>query len=251
MLAEGTRRFDLYDFFSILIPGAAFLIGLAPLFPLEVPVVSTSGVVILLVGGFVVGRCIHAAALRIERFKDVTGHREHFVDELVGSNTVTDDLADRFYDQCLKSFEQISLPQDREGLEKNEHEANLETLYALVRSYIHMDARGRSRTFQAVLDFYRSIWVASALLSAIYVFYAFLLWWGIPSPASVGYTTYMSQLGIHYTIIFFGAVFVLGSAYATFKNVRSKYREFFIQYLMSDFVVLRTEDDTATGSDAR
>ncbi|AFO59130.1 hypothetical protein NJ7G_3913 [Natrinema sp. J7-2] len=31
----------------------------------------------------------------------------------------------------------------------------LKDLYGLVQGYIHMDARGRSRTFEAVFDFYQ------------------------------------------------------------------------------------------------
>lgn len=241
MLTEGTRRFDLYDFFSILIPGAAFLIGLLPLFPSQTPIFSTATIAILIVAGFVIGRSIHAAALWLERFNDVTSHREQFANELVDAKFVSEDLVNRFYKHCLDSFDEISLPEDRTDLSQSDHCDNLETLYGLVRSYIHMDARGRSRTFQAVLDFYRSIWVASAVLSVIYVAFAALIGFGAPTGDAVGYISHLGELEIHYTIIFFGAVFVLGSAYATFKRVRSSYREFFIQYLMSDFVVLRTD----------
>lgn len=45
-------------------------------------------------------------------------------------------------------------------------------IYGLVRSYVHIDGRGRSRSFQAIYSFYRSIWIVCDGLGAIFYGYA-------------------------------------------------------------------------------
>lgn len=237
MLNQGTRRFDLYDFFSIFIPGASAVIALFPFVPAggSVPLSGVIGVVV--VGGFVIGRGIHATALWVEGIANATTHRELFIDEVINPNCVSDELATQFYSACHSAFDTSELPKKRDDL-GDEHRANLEDLYTLVRSYVHIDGRGRSRTFQAVLDFYRSIWVASFMLALVYMFYGTLTASGILSPGIIRYQSYLGTLGIHYSFMFYGAVAVVGGAYGTFRRVRSDYREYFVQYLFSDFVVL-------------
>lgn len=54
-------------------------------------------------------------------------------------------------------------------------EGELGILYPLVRGYIHIDGRGRSRTFQAIHAFFRSGELGVIVLGSIYVAYAFLV----------------------------------------------------------------------------
>ena len=63
MLSSGTRKLDLYDFFSVFIPGAVVMVALAPLLPESVDPTPLEATVPLLLGGFVVGRGIHVVAV--------------------------------------------------------------------------------------------------------------------------------------------------------------------------------------------
>ena len=250
MLNAGTRRFDLYDFFSVFIPGAATILGLFPLAPQNIPVPAGAVVGIVVIGGFVVGRGVHATALWLEEQAGATTHRQCFIEELQNPSRVSADLATEFYGGSLKAFDVKGLPAHRTDLDQS-HEEQLRSLYTRARSYLHIDARGRSRTFQAVLDFYRSIWVSSAIVAGVYMLYALLLLLGAFAPGVAGVAQYQSYLGtldLPPGIIFYGAVFVIGGAYGTFERVRSDYRQFYIEYLFSDFVVLQAESTNTVQS---
>jgi cytochrome c biogenesis protein CcdA len=264
MLTEGTRRFDLYDFFSVFIPGATFALGLFPFLPHNPDSFSISLVGVLIVLGLVFGRGIHASALLVEKRFNTTTHRDKFTSELREPKNVDPEVADRFYDACCEYFNLESLPEDRSKLavnesnEENDTDKNQETainsLYVLVRSYVHMDARGRSRTFQAVLDFYRSMWIASSYLSLIYVVYASVIIIDGLDQETVQYLSYIGSLGIHPVVIFFGSLTVGGASYTIFRHIRPLYRNYFVQYLMSDFLILsisgaQTEDNSKSEDD--
>lgn len=260
MLTEGTRRFDLYDFFSVFIPGGAFLVGVLPFLPREAPISSTGFLGAMLLLGFVFGRAIHALGLWLEgaggnaitsfsiagygidlRGGDgvATSHRDYFIVEILEPNEISSGLVDTFYSLSSGYFDHLNLTDKRSGLAREEHEDELESLYTLVRSAIHIDARGRSRTFQAVLDFQRTMMMASLLLFVIYIFYSGLKAVEPVSGGLVGYDTFISYLDLPWWIIFLGAVFILVGSYTTFEQIRSNYRRYFVQYLMADFITLR------------
>ncbi|WP_135302630.1 hypothetical protein [Haloarcula amylovorans] len=245
MIGEGTRQLDLYDFFSIFIPGASLLLGVVPLIPQSVHMPPAAIIAVLIVGGVVVGRGIHAARLWIEENAGAPSHRDEFIDEILNPCVLTDDLINQFYLACQDNFDNLALPNDRSDLNRQSHADDLDMLYSLVRSKIHMDARGRSRTFQAVLDFYGSIWIASSLLFSLYYSYATIdgltNGWSTGFGDVIGYQSYLSTYDIHYAVIAVFAVGVWGGAYYTFYRVRSDYREIYIQYFMSDFVILQNE----------
>lgn len=160
MLEEGTRRFDLYDFFSILLPGSAFVIGLIPILPHDVPVFATASIGFLLVWGFIFGRSLHVIGVAVDKFEGwwiirssvSIDHRDKFIEELINPTDIESELANGFYLHCRQTFQQLDLPPERQDLDSEEHRTDLNMLYGIARSYIHMDGRGRSRTFQAVLD---------------------------------------------------------------------------------------------------
>jgi hypothetical protein len=253
MLAEGTRRFDLYDFFSVLLPGGGLIVGLVPFLPRDAKIFSIGAVAAGVVLGFVFGRGLHALGLLLERPPNAEGslfavrgygivsngvstsHRDLFIEELRGPDEVSPGLVDEFYARVLDAFPDIGLQQQRSELDEND-DPELETLYTLVRSQIHMDSRGRSRTFQAVLDFQRTMMVTSLLLFAVYMTYAIMLWTEATSP--VAYEAYISYVGPTGWLVALGAVVLLLSAHTTFERIRSNYRRYFIQYLMADFIAL-------------
>jgi len=247
VLNAGTRRFDLYDFFSIFIPGAATLLLLLPFAPrnLMFPTGAVAGAIII--GGFVVGRGIHATALWLEGLADAQTHRDAFVTELRAPSNVSHDLASEFYTACTDAFDLDDLPAARSQLDDS-HTDELEGLYTRVRSYVHIDARGRSRTFQAVLDFYRGIWIGTLAVAIVYMLYALVTSVGILPVSGVNYRSYLGVLSLPPTLIFYGVALVIGGAYGTFERVRSDYRTFYTQYLFSDFVVLQAEDTSTQPS---
>lgn len=260
MLNEGTRRFDLYDFFSVLIPGGAFVIGLTPFAPKTLPVTSTGGILMLIVASFVAGRGLHAIGLLIERPFDedsevdikgivgvvggsiATSHREYFVSEVIEPDDLSEGLVEEFYSRTLEHFPELSFPDDRSNLNHEDHADDLETLYSLVRSFIHLDSRGRSRTFQAVLDFQRTTMVTAFMLYVPYGLYGLVKIFAQVPGDLVGYQSYIGSLDLTGWLVFYGATFLLIAADMTFLEIRSNYRYYFIQYLMADFINLHQAD---------
>ena len=243
MLTEGTRQLDLYDFFSIFLPGGTLLIGLLPLAPATSITLSPGLLLFLLIPGFVVGRGVHAFGLWVGSVVGVQTHRQQFIDELVDPSIVTDEYSERFFSVCKDTFDGLTLPEEHTELDEEEHREILDDLYGLVRAYIHMDSRGRSRTFQAVLDFHRSMWIISVFLWAVYFLYSFLKAFRI-FRGDVTYISYISALNIHFVIIFGVSLLILGGAYMTFKRVIPSYRQYFIQYMMADFLILQLSGGT-------
>lgn len=242
MLNEGVRQLDLYDVFTILIPGAALIVGLYPFLPKDSTLPSTPSLVVILGGGFIVGRGIHALALWGDNKFGGQSHRELFVNELCdNSDKIADDLKNQFYDACTVRFEDSDLPDDRGNLDSS-HEDDLEMLYTLVRSFIHMDARGRSRTYQAILDFYRSTLAASLILLVVYSAYTWLTVEGHLTIESVGYQSHLGALNIDWTYIIAATLVMFGSVYGVFKLVRGTFQRHYVEYLFSDLVVLHLSD---------
>lgn len=258
MIKEGTRRFDLYDFFSVLLPGAAFVIGLLPFLPQELPIFTPVMVAFLIIWGFVFGRALHVVGVAVDDFngltilgKDIytgsvsTGHRDRFIKELLAPEYVTKHLATQFYAVSRNEFPELELPLYRRDLDQDENETDLKMLYGLVRSYIHMDSRGRSRTFQAVLDFYRTMMVTALLLAAIYFSYAIVSgiapFSGTTLGVLVGYQSHLGAISPQPGAIAFVSIIFFIGPYFAFKKARPPYRGYYIQYLMSDFLILQNQ----------
>lgn len=240
MLTEGPRQFDLYDFFSVFLPGLLLIIGLFPFLPSETSVFSTGAIIPLSVGGFVIGRGIHAFSIQIDSIFEVTTHREFFKQQIRNPTVVSYALADAFYHECREAFPEVNLPKDRRNI--GLYSEIPDTLYGLVRGYIHIDARGRSRTFQAVFDFYRSVWLVSLLLMIAYTSYGIALEYDL-SVTDFGYGSHLSTLGFPpLTFVIWGGI-LLGGSYLTFRQMRKSYRDLYIQYLISDFVVLTNSSE--------
>lgn len=267
---EGIRRFDLYDFFSILLPGTALIFGLYPFLPMGFSVDSIAALVPFLVGGFIVGRAVHSTAVSFQRLLGRLSHREAFERELAEPTHLATETVDEFYEYCRDVFDTVALPADREsafedggGSEevealgpkgirteavsflRNSYEQEPvtfgETLYVLVRAYVHIDGTGRSRTFQAVHAFYRSTEVVSAILVVIYLGYAvkkLLSESVVDIPALLPYTTIVDHLGFEPEVIALGAILLAALSWKTFSTAKRTYRRYYLQYLVMDFLLL-------------
>lgn len=252
------KRFDLYDFFSVLLPGVGLLIGLYPLFPARIRVDTLGAVILFLVISFFVGRALHVVAANYDKENGRQTHREAFQMELLENDLVDETLAKQFYRDCRNEFGEVHLEDwpDREG---NSTET-FDGLYSLVRGYVHIDARGRSRTFQAIFAFYRSVQWEALMLTGVYLTYGVLS--GLPTlvellPWEPDWLLYTDVLPYTTKAGFFEAstgLMVLGMfatsavAYRIFDGATDDYQDHYIQYLVTDFLILRhstVDSDTA------
>ena len=238
MLEEGTRQLDLYDIVSILVPGAALAVGLIPFLPQRVDIPSTLAILLLLLISFIFGRGVAAIGIQIESTSRPTTHREQFQNEVISPSKIDRRLADRFFMASRSYFGLHELPQARVDLDENNHEAAIKSLYSHVRSFIHIDARGRSRTFQAILDFCRGMLVVSGLLFTAYTGYAIWLLAGLQQSPLAPYQSYIGQFEFNAGVMVALGLTVVSISYTVFERIRSNYREYYIQYLIVDFLVL-------------
>lgn len=266
-LSAGSRKLDLYDFFSVLLPGSAFLLAMVPFLPNDFNVLSGAFVILLILGGFVVGRAIHALAVEIEAsIESYPTHRERFYTEITQGENLHPVTVARFLDACESAFdiddigvylgyqETPTLPfgvrvlltiarylfdigpirAKRDGPESD--------LYSLVRSYIHIDGRGRSRTFQAIYSFYRSMWIVSILIAIVYYGYVVLKFRGSLTDV-VGFTSKIGASQVDLGIIALSAVGLAILAHFLFSTTRAEFQRYFVQYLITDFIVLESSND--------
>ncbi len=246
MIRGGIRRFDLYDFFSVFLPGATLLIGLFPFLPNDTSF-SVGFVGILIVLGFVVGRAIHGTAILSDRFWKNDSHREVFLQELSDPEVLPPSVMDRFFTVCCEVYDGLGLCDSRRA-SIDADDDDLEPLYTLVRSYVHMDSRGRSRTFQAVYAFYRSMWLVSFLLGGVYYGYAILRVLEV-TQETVNYSTYIGSVGLTPAIIMAVVAAVVLFSYRVFRDAKERHQEYYVQYLISDFLTLHEAEDAIEDGD--
>jgi hypothetical protein len=246
MLEQGIRQFELYDLFSVFVPGVALLFGLAPFLPEFVPFTSLQFLLPVLVGGFIAGRGVHAAAIRIERSAGRTSHRELFKKEVSDPELLQPKVVKRFCKESAEVFDEIGLEDLEDGLvpEPNDDDGETslgETVYILVRSYIHMDSRGRSRSFQAIYSFHRSMWIVMGSLGILYLLYGLADVAGVLTGAAT-FQTHLGALDFKPSLVITAAEIVFLTGYQVFSKARPEYQEYFVQYLIADFLVLETAD---------
>lgn len=236
MIRRGISRFDLYDFFSVFLPGAALLAGLLPFLPKDTSVgAGLLGVFIVL--GFVVGRAIHSGAIYFGRILQKRTHRDLFLQQLNNPTLLSESVVNRFFDVCCAVYSDLDFCNSREAAAKQNEADELEPLYTLVRSYIHMDSRGRSRTFQAVYAFHRSMWFVSNSLAAVYTAYGVGHYSGLIQE-TVNYQSYIGSLGFPPLILIFVPLAVVLIAQTLFRTAKMRHQRAYVQYLITDFVTL-------------
>ncbi|WP_152420526.1 hypothetical protein [Halococcus thailandensis] len=229
MSTAAVRRFDLYDFFSVLLPGLALILGLYPFYPQGLTISSLGAVLPLLAGGFAVGRVVHSAAVRIEDWIGSKGHRDLFATEIRHSPTLDRATVEAFYECCRSQFD-IELTKDRTDLTDD---AAL-GLYSVVRSHVYIDSRGRSQTFQAISAFYRSMWFVSVFLAVLVFLYG-----AFPAiQSAMPYPTKIATLSVPPQWFTYGAIILFAGSYTTFREAKATHRELFVQYLITDFISL-------------
>lgn len=239
MLRGGIRRFDLYDFFSVFLPGATVLLGIVPFLPKKTKL-GPALVGTLIVLGFVVGRGVHSIAITAENVIGGDSHREKFHDEITRNGEFEDLLIDEFSEACNRIYDGFDFDEDSD--------MDSDTLYTLVRSYVHMDSRGRSRTFQAVYAFHRSMWIVTLSLSLLYALYgvgdALVLF-----EESVNYLSFIGVLDLPALVLTGGPLLVTSLAYRVSRDGKRRHRKNYVQYLIADFVTLYHAESSTDDED--
>ncbi|WP_253737986.1 hypothetical protein [Halohasta salina] len=225
-------QLDLYDFFSVLLPGAYFLITLIPVVPTSLPFGTASTAAVLLVGGYVVGRALHTAAESYDKIFNVPSNRETFINAITDEDIdiLSDEMIDRFYGTA-KADSGLAMPYDR----RTAGDKDLSALYVYVRSQLYQHGNVRSQSFQAIYAFYRSTYLATQLAVGCYLIYAIGQAVGYWSGVG-GYSTYIGGLDIQAGTILLSAevLFVIGML--TLHDAKEDYRKYYIEYLIVDYL---------------
>jgi len=238
LIGPTTSTFDLYDFFSMLLPGAALLLGLMPFIPQSLPMGTFETLFVLLAGGYILGRGIHSAAESVDGIRGTDSHRDVFGklmrDE--SSSDISQETVGAYYEAAREQFDHIDWPRDRQDLSTEQ----VTMLYVHTRALIHRDGNGRSRTFQAIYAFYRSITLVVVTLIGFYVLYAFgesFSYWD----TIFTFETYVGVLDLPPLSFLLVSEIVLALTVITFHDAKYDYREYFIQYLFADFLILTSD----------
>lgn len=237
-MARPFRLFSQYDFFSVFLPGLSTLMSLYLVLPQEISVGPLAAIIPVLVLSFVLGQALHSLAAFIEQQLGktclVTSHRTLFAEKLLEPDDAEGRIVGEFKLECSHLLHDSSLL--LEGEETSLSSEEWKKLYPTIQSYIYNSEVGRSRTFQAIYAFSRSMSVLFAGLLLFYITYYCLQQNGVFFDRPSKYLLFFSNPGefikVALLLCLLGALLFLYSTYS--------YRRFFIQYLISDFVALRT-----------
>lgn len=250
MPQQNIRRVNLYDFFSVLLPGLAFLFGIYPLFPRGFSLSPIGAALSSLVIGFVIGRVIHTIATSLHQqfsgldYFDINTHRDEFIQEICDTNHLPEKVVDEFYRECRRTFVGIGLPYHRDYEDSEEDREILDTLYMCVRSYTHINSQGPSENFQAIYAFNRSMWLVMVSLFILYsaVLADILLRVFGVSVTEFGYSAILTTVDIPVILTVGITVFFSGSLIHVFWIGVIRYKKIYTSYIITDFIALRNSE---------
>lgn len=244
MLSEGTRKIDLYDLISIVLPGACLTLGLIPFLPHTFDILDVGALVPFIILSFVFGRLVHIIAVESEDviFQATPTHRERLQQQLSNPTDFSEDTAKQFIQECSTVFD---VTPKEANLDEDEmpdpDKVQFDDLYNLVRSYIHMDSRGRSRVFQAIYSFYRSMWIVMYIIGVAFLYYYIVTSFPATTP-SLEYTSFLEDFPGDANIL---SLLIAGSSLLSmrlFDIGRKQFQGHYIRYIVADFLVLQNVD---------
>lgn len=233
------RPFELfsgYDFFSVLLPGLASA-TLAFLFlPAQVAgqIGPLTALIPVLVLAFSLGQGLHSVAQLLEKLagksRIVTPHRDLFAAQIENPDWVSAHVVDSF---LLKVADSLLVPVNDPYLSgESMRETNWRQVYTFVQSYIYTYEIGRSRKFQSIYSFCRSMFVLSIAFPVITFAHDIFRNFGFIFDRPPQYTLYFTDFGD-----FFEATVFVGTVGAgIFWYGAYSYKRNFIRYLISDFI---------------
>lgn len=250
MPQQSIRRINLYDFFSVLLPGLAFLFGIYPLLPFGFNLSPIGAVLSSLVIGFVIGRVIHTIATSLHQWFsnldsfNINTHREDFIQEIRETNYLPEGVVDEFYRECRRAFVGIDLRYHRDYEDNEEDSEILDALYMCVRSYTHIGSQGPSENFQAIYAFSRSMWLVMVALFTLYLIAGIDL---LLRDAGFGvtdfsYTPTLTVVDVPIALTIVIAILFSGSLIRVFWTGVVRYKKIYISYVITDFIALRNSE---------
>lgn len=236
-MARPFRLFSIYEFFSVFIPGLATTFGLILLLPRDIDVSLTVALLPLLVLSFVFGQALHSTSAFIEailaKSDSVNNHREAFASELNSPDKVGAQVIRQFKEELAIALRDEDLMNDDAMADNDWSE-----LYTFVQSYIYANEVGRSRIFQAIFAFSRSMTVLLAGLPILYLTHQIVRNTTSIIDREPNYLRFFDDFGefmeAFVPLSILGAILFLYGAYS--------YKNYFAQYLIADFVAIRQED---------
>ena len=238
-MASPFRLFSLYDFFSVFIPGLATLIGFYMLLPRPEHISIVAAVIPVLVLAFVFGQALHSFADFTEDAIGKLGiaprHRTMFAKKISEPDQPEKRIVAVFKKECESLFSDPSLIDDGDDGPGDE---DWEALYTIIQSYINCSEVGRSRKLQAIYAFSRSMAVLLFGLPIVYLVHYYFRTVSIvdrPPKYLKFFPTFGDFIEVSLPLCWLGAILFTYSRYT--------YRQYFIQYLISDFVSIRDGED--------
>lgn len=214
------------------------MIGLLPLLPTSVKLDPYGLALMILILGYVVGRGVHSAAESADNFFNNPNHRDVFISALGNpqDNPPVGKLLNKFYRTMSRDLSIEDIPKQRTEATPD----LLGMMYVQARSVVHMDGRGRAKTFQATFAFYRSIHFVMISLATIYVFYSFVHYYDAV-PQGIGFTTYLGALHMSPSMLAGLSELLAGISLFTFHDAKSDHRQYYIQYLIQEYLILKRD----------
>jgi hypothetical protein len=209
----------------------------------------------ILLAGYIFGRGLHSLAVTADNYLENWSHRDQFIAELKNPTLVTEEIVEEFHKEMKLAFGEVGLPDKLpldeapefdpdEGFPSDQNDPKYTVVYDLVRSYLQIEGNARARTFQAIFAFYRSLWLAAAILLFIYVSYCLIraidiLFNPSPIPVLVSYTPIINDSGIALQLLFPLSIILPGIVYVISRFGKVRHRKHFAEYAITDFIVMR------------
>lgn len=245
MVLQPSNKFNLYDFFSVLLPGSITLLMLIPFLPEEGLPDFLILLLILIIGGYTLGHVLHTVSIELIEYVGGTTHRDRFGTELTGAGSLPEDVGVSFMLACQRRF---SLSRTESPIHRPQNQIveprDCLEYYELVRTYVDIDGRGRSRTYQALYAFSRSVLLGSLMAGSVYAVYIVLLVFDDSPNIAISletvfwYTPYIQTVDIsapYLAIILFGTGVLIGRV---FLDTMRNYRDLFAAYMISDYLMI-------------
>jgi hypothetical protein len=250
---QAATRVDLYDFFSVLVPGLIFIVSLYPLSSVNLNSVSNPILLLglLLVFSYGLGRVLHAGG---SVFWDVFGdsYEEKFIRVINDPSSVgmPSETVEKFLSVSRCKFPDTEFASE-EDIRELTNENPPSTLYASIYSYLYLGPRTLSKTFRALFAFNRTMLFTSITLVILQLLYVGIEFANIskvtfsPRTDTLTVTYHQTSGNVWISTI---AVVVLVVSIPAFKYGIKKYNKAHIKYLIIDFMILQYQEERTSSA---
>lgn len=251
------RSLNLYNFFAIFLPGFLFIILLIPFSPQSIDIRTPLAAIPLIAVGFVIGQALHTISIIVQSLPagntTTTSHRELFVQAVDDQSEHSPKIPNPLISRFKTSVNDQHSGEDTGPLNTDNATSNdeIKSVYHLARSKIHADGRGRSRVFQSIYAFSRSVQVMILVVGVIYIVYAILDFVDISqafaSQSSLEfsvqiYTPLIASALEQPLVVIPLAILGMALGYGIFNKTTAQYKRNYVEYTLADYVVILNEN---------